>query len=179
MPTKDAIGLDANCLTYFVEALKDGSEPTDGLAEQKVALARCFLYAPEAFWVTPTVVQECAKIPGADSSAQHRTWMSAHISQRPLSSPESIERRTVELQAWHPGLENANDCRILAEAEDTRLTVLLSYDKPFVRRLQPHTAVKLTEPARFWGSLAIPRGASPLWLPCMDNPLVRQTWWRW
>ena len=40
------IGLDTNCLTYLLTALEGIVAPTDGLAEQKVALVRLYLYTP-------------------------------------------------------------------------------------------------------------------------------------
>ena len=73
-----------------------------------------------------------------------------------------------------------NDCRILAEAKDLDLDVLLSYDRNFVKRLSGvEKAVTLIRPSDYWVSLGIPRGATPETVPANSNPLAAESWWRW
>jgi hypothetical protein len=48
------IGLDSQRLSYLIDALEGVAPPTDGLAEQKVALVQLYLYTPCTLWVTPT-----------------------------------------------------------------------------------------------------------------------------
>jgi hypothetical protein len=48
-----------------------------------------------------------------------------------------------------------------------------------VNRLSNHARLLLTEPAAFWASLGIPRGATPDKVPTLGNPLADETWWRW
>ncbi len=43
------IGLDSQCLSYFIDALEGVAALTDALAEQKVALVR--LYTPGTLWI--------------------------------------------------------------------------------------------------------------------------------
>lgn len=168
------IALDTNCLTYVIDALEGmAAPPTDGLAEQKVALVRLFFYTP-ALWVTPTVEREALRISDSVRRANHIGWMSVHFGVLRPSGP--VQRRATELEALHP---EEKDCLVLAEAEGIGLGVLLSFDDTFVKRLSPCARLTLARPAQFWETLGIPRGAPRRWMPSHDNPLAMQSWWRW
>jgi predicted nucleic acid-binding protein len=171
------IGLDSQCLSYVIDALEGLEEPTDALADQKVALVRLYLYTPGTLWVTPTVQTEFLRIKNAARRDTHRSWTSVLFGVRPLSNPASVALRADELMKTH---DAPNDCRILAEAEDIRLATLLTFDDDFLARLATQGGrVKLVRPTQFWQSLGIPRGALPVKLPAHGNPLTHQRWWRW
>jgi len=169
------VGVDSNCFTYAIEALERVQEPTDAIADQRVALVRLFHYRRETFILTPTVEQEYARIRDDRRREAHRSWHSVHFDTRPISDPVAVARRVAELRAFH----GDTDCQVLAEAEDMGLGALVSLDAKFVTRLGLRARLKLTRPADYWRSLAIPRGATPAWEPTPDNPLAGQTWWRW
>ena len=67
---------------------------------------------------------------------------------------------------------------ILAEAGDIGFASLLSFDGTFIRRLAPHARLKLTTPLACWQVMAH-RRAPPRAPARHDNPLAKQTRWRW
>jgi hypothetical protein len=170
------LGLDTNCLSFIIDALEGIGEPKDGLAEQKVALVRLFLYTPGTLWTLPTVKREFARIPDPTRRAAHESWTSVLFGERQLNNPGAVKRRADGLAAIH---SDEDDRMVLAEAEDVGFATLLSYDLTFVRRLAPHARLNLTTPVACWQVLAPPQRASPCNLPRYDNPLAAQTWWRW
>lgn len=176
-PETREVGLDSMCLSYLLDALEGVGAPEDALAEQKVSLVHLYLYTEGTLWVTPTVETEFKCIKNDARRESHRSWTSVLFGIRPLSNTAAVERRVQELLASHAG---PNDCRILAEAEDIGLATLLTFDDDLIARLSARSStVDLARPAEFWARLAVPRGASPVKLPALDNPLANQTWWRW
>jgi hypothetical protein len=95
---------------------------------------------------------------------------------RAVNDRKGVESRAGALSTRHADLD---DCRILAEAENIGFTALLSYDFTFTTRLASAARLRLASPASYWASLDVPRGAPPLKVPSMGNPLALQTWWRW
>lgn len=170
------IGLDTNCLTYLLSALEGVAAPTDGLAEQKVALVRLYLYTPGTLWVTPTVKREFLRIRDEVRRTSHVSWTSVLFGVRPLNDAAAVERRAASLEPYHADLD---DRLVLAESEDIGFATLVSFDARFVSHLSTHARLLLTEPAAFWESLGIPRGTAPTKLPAYGNPLAAETWWRW
>lgn len=173
--TETHVGLDSNCYTFLIEAMVGTYEPTDPLADQRIALFRTFLYRHDCLFLTPTVVKEFKRIPDAKHAEMHNSWTVLFCETQPIDPPR-IDARAKELEAFH---KDADDCQILAEAEDAGLETILLFDGEFIRRLSGKSKVVLIRPAEFWQSLSIPRGSKPRWTPRYDNPLSAQTWWRW
>ena len=176
MATEYDIGLDSQCLSFLIDAIQGIAMPGAPIAPEKLALVRTYLYTPGTLWVTPTVEEECAPIKNLDRRALHESWMSAVFGVRPVTNPQRIQKRAEELHLTHKGL---NDCRILAEAEDVGLDVLVSFDADFVAHLRRLSAVKLQEPMELWSALNIAKGCKPDKVPHATNPLGAQTWWQW
>lgn len=175
MNTNNEIGLDSQCFTYLIDAMAKPQEPTDALAEQRIALFRVFLYRKGGLFLTPTVRKEFEAIPSTDRAAHHSNWTTLFPETQPIDQSK-IDRRAVELRAFH---RDAGDCYILAEAEDAGLRELLTFDSAFISNLSSHTKSALRRPADCWNRLGIPRGASPVTIPRGDNPLSGESWWRW
>ena len=150
-------------------------EPTDDLAEQRIALFRILLYREGGLFISPTVRTEYMRIRDGVRSAFHENWTTLFPETTPISLSR-IDARTKELQSLH---DDPDDCRILAEAEDAGLSVLLSFDFKFIARLSSATAIAIQRPFDYWVSLNIPKGAKPVMPPRSDNPIASQTWWRW
>jgi hypothetical protein len=168
------VGLDSQCPSYVLDAFSGIECPTDSIADQRVALARLFFYAPAALSVTRTVVDECAEIRCVERAELHRSWISAHFGEIPVSDPAAIQERARHLEQLHRG---ARDCAIVAEAEAVGFDALISFDAELKRRLTGHTTVPILEPLEYWNSLGIPADASPRWAPAQTNPLLGQNWW--
>lgn len=174
MPSRGIhVGLDSQCLSYLIEAMSVTAAPVGDLAPQKLALFRCYLYRPGGLHVTPTVTAEWHRIRDADRLALHGSYSQTLIGETQPINQRQIDARTIALDVFH---SDADDCRILAEAEDASLSVLLTFDTRFIDRLQPHTTVTLTRPTDFWASLSVPRGARPATEPRADNPLSLVSW---
>jgi len=169
------IGLDSNCYTYLIDAMASPSAPRDALADQRIALFRVFLYRPGGLYLTPTVRKEFEAIRSPDRAAHHQSWTTLFPETQPIDKA-GIDARTSDLERSHgdPG-----DCRIVAEAEDASLTCILTFDSAFIDNLSSHTKMKLQRPLDFWNSLGIAKGVTPATVPSDDNPLSRETWWRW
>ncbi len=171
------IGLDSQCLSYLIDALEGIGPPTDSLADQKVALVRLYLYTPGTLWVTPTVQTEFLRIRDARRRGKHESWTSVLFGVRPVANSAAVDQRAAEMLTAHG---DADDCRILAEAEDIGLQTLVTFDDDLVKHLSSRTStVCLTRPATLWAELDIPRGAPPIKMPSLGNPLANQAWWRW
>ena len=170
------VGLDSQCLSYIIDALEGIAEPTDSLAEQRVALVRIFLYRLGTLWTTPTVKREFERIGEPTRRAKHQSWTSVLFGVYPLNDPEAVWRRATELGKHHPDID---DCLVLAEAEDIGLANLLSFDTQFVNHLSDHARLNLARPVPYWESLRVPRGERPNKIPWPDNPLAAQAWWGW
>ena len=169
------VGLDSQCYTYLIDAMAKLDKPTDDLAEQRIALFRIFLYCNGGLFISPTVRTEYQRIRSKERADFHEEWTTLFPETQPVYAAR-IEVRVTELQAYHP---DADDCRVLAEAEDAGLSVLLSFDSRFISRLSRHTTVSIMRPLDFWSSLNIPRGSTPTTSPRFDNPMADQSWWQW
>jgi len=175
--TAQRVGLDSQCLSYLIDAASAVSEPTDPLADQRKALLRAWFYGPGRFFVSETVLSECARIRGTDRRQLHESFGAITYWGLPVRDAGAVARREAEFARLHP---KASDCRILAEAEDLVLDTLLTYDAQLVKRLSSVSpTVTLATPMSFWLGLGIPRGTSPHSIPHATNPLSGQSWWRW
>ena len=170
-----AIGLDSNCYTYLIDTMQSLQEPTDPLAEQRIALFRVFLYRSEGLFLTPTVRREFEAIPSPGRATHHANWTTLFPETQPIDQTR-INTRATELGQFH---RDEGDCRIVAEAEDAGLRVMLTFDSGFIANLSSNTVVALLRPLDFWNSLDIPKGSAPATKPRFDNPQSQQTWWRW
>ncbi|QPD03310.1 MAG: hypothetical protein Nkreftii_001084 [Candidatus Nitrospira kreftii] len=169
------VGLDSQCYTYRIDAMAKLDKPVDDLAKQRIALFRIFLYRDGGLFISPTVRSEYQRIRSQTRAVFHEEWTTLFPETRPINSSR-MDARIIELQAHHP---DADDCRILAEAEDAGLSVLLSFDSKFISRLSPHTPVSIMRPLDYWPSLNIPRGSTPATTSRFDNPMADQSWWKW
>jgi len=170
------VGLDANCVSYVIDAFAGVAEPSDSLAIEKKALFRSYIYLVSTFWVSPRAREECSAMPDVDKKLPHEQFFSCLFPIAYPSDPELVTNLTNAFSSYHSGLR---DCRILAESISANLDVLLSFDGKFVRRLAPFsTPTKLMLPSAFWSAHHPPTGARPLNVPAPSNPLAAQTWWR-
>ena len=128
-------------------------------------------------FITETVVKECSKIRNAERRELHDRFIVPLFIDAPIKDGVNVESRVKTYMNTHPG---ENDCRILAEAKDLGLDVLLSYDRDFLRRLSGvKGAVCLIRPSEYWAGLDVPRGMAPETVPHISNPLSAESWWRW
>ena len=171
------VGLDSQCLSYLIDAVAGVAEPIDPLAEERKALIRIWWYTPETFYVSEAVLGETAKICDVDRGALHKGFVNVLFLDLPVRDKNKVQTRSKQFELKHSGIL---DCRILAEAEDLGLDVLLTYDDKFHRRLgRASPVVQLLTPFSHWSSLGIPKGAKPVTEPHPTNPLSKERWWRW
>jgi len=174
---KELIGIDSQCLSYLIDAMQGIEEPSDALAPEKISLFRIYLYTPGTLYVTPTVIEECAAIRDIARKKLHDSYIAVLFEESPLLQSDNINSRVKELELVHSGI---NDCRILAEAEDSKFTILLTYDNNFLTRLREASSiVRVCRPTEYWGQLNINHDAKPDKEPNINNPLANQTWWKW
>ena len=181
LPPTQRVGLDSDAMTFLVKAMSAGYDPSkypSGIAEERIAMLQIFLYADHPLCLTPTVEQEYEAIQSENWRLVHRDVHRFHICDAlgnvPLSPDET---RITFLRSLHSG---AGDCRIAAEAEQAGLTLLLSRDAKFAKRLNPIlSGLCIEQPSAYWNSLGISRGTRPRVEPAAANPLSGATWWRW
>jgi hypothetical protein len=177
MEVPERIAIDANCVTYLLDALEGVVEPTDSLANQRKALVRLFFYSPGALIVTPTICREVSAIPDSERRKRHKTCLSV------LFEPvfPASRSRVIELSCvYHTVHSRDGDCRALAESVEAGCDAFLSFDRAFVRNLQAYAVpLRLEQPADYWHSLAIPQGTRPRSIPAPSNPLAQHNWWSW
>jgi len=171
------VGLDSQCLSYLLDGIAGINEPTDILASEKIALLRSWFYMPRTFFITATVLSEVARIRITERREFHESFVRTLFLDYPVRDLNRVQNRAIHFEALHP--ESA-DCRVLAEAEELGLDVVLSYDHDFVKRLSSVSkTVRLVTPTAYWASSNIPKGALPRTVPHHTNPLSQQLWWRW
>lgn len=171
------IGLDSQCLSYMLDAIEGIDEPTDSLASEKKALLRSWVYKPGTFTLTETVMSEVGRISNIERRKLHESFIGTHFIASHVRDHTAIQARAGQFQLKHPP---PNNCRILAEAEELGLDIVLTYDDNFWKRLHAESpTTKLMKPSAYWLGLRIPRGAEPITVPLNTNPLSQQTWWLW
>jgi len=171
------IGLDSQCLSYLLDAIAGIDEPKDSLASEKKALLRSWFYKPGTFTLTETVISEVGRIPNAERREIHESFIRTLFLDYPVRNLTAVQARASQFQMTHP---KPRDCRILAEAEELGLDIVLTYDHDFWKRLHGLSpTTKLIKPSAYWTGLNVPRGAEPRTVPHHTNPLSQQTWWRW
>lgn len=166
------VAFDSNVLTAFLNA---NSKVVESVGDD-LASFRLFLYAPELM-ILPTVAVEAERIPKDEKRGEHLKWVSYHFPEAQLGhQAKRIDDRTQKLLAHHPE-RDIDDCRIVAEAEMAHVDVLATIDRK-IKRLQPHTAVRLLTPAGTLEHLGIVSGAHPQREPGSGHPLAEARWWR-
>src|ERR1035437_8556120 len=118
------VGLDSQCLSYLIDAANGVAEPTDPLADERKALLRSWFYGPGRFYISETVLAECARIRGEERRQLHESFGAITYWGMPVRNAGTGASREAEFFLLHP---KADDCRILAEAEDLALDILLTY----------------------------------------------------
>lgn len=175
--TEQKIGLDSNCLSYLLDAITHVSEPSGELKDERIAIVRAWFYVTGTYYVSETVISECARIRDTDRQKLHTDFITVLLFDEPARNSLVIKTRAENLLSSH---RKPNDCRVLAEGEDIGLDTLLTCDYDFRTRLagkSPDT--KLVKPSDFWSSLNIPRGACPKVIPDKTHALFEEVWWRW
>jgi hypothetical protein len=178
------VGLDSQCFSYLLDAISGISKPTDSLALEKIALTRAWFYKPGqfSFVLTDTVVNETSKIKNIERRNLHDSFRNTLFHDPAVQDPIAVKNRANVFYKDHRKL---NDCLVLAEAEELKLDIVLTYDSKFWKRLCCISNVtKLMKPTDYWASLNIPKGARPTVVPYNAtpgdaNPLSFQQWWRW
>lgn len=169
------VGIDSHCVSYIIDTVEVVAKPTDALSQEKIALFRTYLYMKDTLYVTPTARMECDEIPDADRRATHRNFNNMIFGETFISDTKFVDERTNQLLKYHNG---SDDCRIVAEAEDYRLDVLLTYDYTFLRNMRNvQISIRLCRPSEFWSTLNILPGAKPDKIPHPTNPLAEESWW--
>jgi predicted nucleic-acid-binding protein len=179
------VGLDSNCLSFLLDCIANisvptGQSPNEQLdADEKIALLRLWFYKPGSFSfvLTETVISEVARIRNVERREFHENFIRTLFIDYPVRDHVAVQARTEQYAVHHTG---RSDCQILAEAEELKLNVVLTYDKDFLKKLATFSATtKIMKPSSFWASLGIPKGAKPVTVPHHTNPLSEQSWWRW
>lgn len=171
------IGLDSQCLSYLLDAIAGIDEPKDLLASEKKSLLRVWFYKPWTFTLTETVISEVGRIPDANRREFHESFIRTLFVDYPVRDLAAVQTRASQFQLAHP---KPKDCRILAEAEELGLDIVLIYDHDFWKRLHGASpTTMLMKPSAYWTGLNVPKGAEPRTVPHHTNPLSQQQWWRW
>ena len=173
------IAIDSNCLTYVIQAVNSGERPTGDtgdLDQQKLALLRIYLYLNDTLYVPKTAMDEARKISDVRRADEHASFNSSLFGTWPAQNQKRVDDRAAELLRFH---NKKSDCLVVAEAEDTFMTVLLTRDTKMIKRLVDQTNVLLITPLEYWASLNMTKDAKPVKVPHPTNPLAGQTWWRW
>lgn len=170
-------GLDSQCLSYLLDAIDGISEPKDDLAEERKALLRIWFYTPGTFIVTETVLKEVGKIKNKSRRELHDSFINTLFLDYPAKDKAQINKRAEEFKKIHSG---TNDCLILAEAEELRVDVLLTYDEDYWKHLSSYSDITaLMKPTEYWNKLGINKGEKPVAIPHPTNPLSKESWWKW
>jgi len=173
------ICIDSNTITYLFDAINNYNPNNDNdnnLRNERVAMIRIRFYVGGRLRILPSVRVEINKIPDIDKWLHHiiiANWLDT----RPcnLNDQEILNRKTYFLQFHNKDL----DCQILAEAEATRMKILLSCDNKFRERLdQKATGITIISPSEFFSSFKFQPGAQPKLRPLPSNPFYNLTWWR-
>ena len=173
------ISLDTNALTFFVNAISVGYDPSvdsPDVAREKIAIIKIFFYTGDLFFIVPTVEKEYNNIKDVvfkdDHSEVHSVLMNDYLA---TPNKNDVKDRQDYYFGFHGKRE---DCRILAEAELAGYDVLLTYDKKLINRVKGKTiSILLLMPSEYLAMLNIPSGARPVWAPHKTNPLSRKSWW--
>lgn len=164
------VAFDSDTLTAFLRANSGRETPTGN----DLGAFRLFMYAPTVT-VVPMVAAEANRIPGDDKRWEHLKWVWYHFEEAQIgSASEKVDARVLELVPHHPE-HDADDCRVIAEAEAAGAAILATIDKK-IKRLQSHTNVRLLTPEDSVVALKISPGAAPSRWPFDGHPLAAGAW---
>jgi predicted nucleic acid-binding protein len=174
------IAVDSNALTYLIEATSAKYDPiidSSGLATERIAMIRIFLYCGIAFIVLPSVKKEYKQILNEFWRGEHDEFTNMLLLDLPFEfNKEQLEHRSKELIVYH---NKKIDCQILAEAEMAHINFLLTCDNDFIKNLGPYAkGLIITRPSKFFDSRNIKAGSNPKVIPSPSNPLSNISWWR-
>lgn len=176
----DTVGIDSNTLTYLVESMDPGYNPTtdiSNLADERISLLRIYLYGGVPYYIVPTVTKEYQKIKIKLKKDTHESLCKILLLDELWNIAEDdLIARMTEITKYH---NKNNDCRIVAEAELGGLKVLLTCDADIQKRLSSKAKVNIMSPSDYWTNLSISHGSQPVFSPHNSNPLYGKSWWRW
>lgn len=171
------IAFDSQIVTYFLRANR-GDEfppaaPLSELDHQHVAAIRLAL--AYHVYVLPTVRLECSRIRDLDRHEEHGRFLNSFFNDILAAGFDSAKVNTMaeELLHLHGDID---DCRVVAEAIEGRLNVLVTNDRDLRVRLGAHVApFQLLAPTEAWRLFARPA----VRVPHPDHPLATTDWWEW
>ena len=171
--------VDNMILSYLEHAMTVGYDPAaddQALAEQKIAALRLFFWTNLAVGETAVAQSQRARDPAIRRQLDRLVAIQLPEYRVPDDERNALEIRARELTRLHG---DAEDCRIVAEAELIGVPTLLTFDKTMQKRLHQAARVEIRSPTEHWEMLAIPRGRNPIREPHSTNPLSRRDFWRW
>ena len=181
MQTSEArVGIDSNVLSYLATAMSGEYDPTadaSELRDERVAVYRAFVYGRAIMCVTPTVKSECANVPENRLKTLHDGISNVLLLDGPWNFDDTVlAHRVAEFLPCH---SDANDCQILAEAEQAGFVALLTFDTDFIKHLAGRSAGPLlSSPSAHLQRLAISPGTRTIREPVRGNPMRMQDWWK-
>ena len=177
MPPLTRVAIDANCVTYLVEALEAIREPTDALAPQRKALTWLLFRGNPALCTVPANEDEVAAIKDRAKKQQHLSWLSVAFPTCVSLDSDAIAAQTCAYLTAHNELK---DCRAVAEASSAGCVAYLTNDARLISHLVAYARpLKICRPSEYWANLAVPKGFPPKWAPDALSPLAEQPWIRW
>ncbi len=171
------ISLDANALTFLIEAIDPQYNPLyDKQLNylQRISTIRIFLNDGSSCGILPQVVKEVGDI------CEYKTRVTAEptdeISFHKVTlqcSDLDLQKRTEELLQIHP---KKNHCILLAEAEFAGIDVLLTRDELFRNRLNPLSNVEIIFPSDYLALMNMQQDTKPEFRAPESNPLLGKSW---
>jgi hypothetical protein len=181
------VSFDSQVFTYLLRASEDGYHPDHDplgpdVARECVAALRVFLYATEYgnLVLLPTVVEEYQQIADAQLRRLHEIRRAVYFVSRPVD-PQKVKALAGYYFGFHGRTDRERmDCRIVAEAELTRVDTLLTFDSDLIKDLKGRTDfVSLVSPSEFWTQINVSPGTPPKLMPSPGHPLNDVDWWKW
>jgi hypothetical protein len=179
LPREKNICIDSNTITYLFQAVDNYNPLNDNdtnLRNERVAMIRIRFYIGGKLRILPSVRYELNKIPDIDKWLHHITIANWLDTRQYNINNQNILHRIIYFRQFH---NKDLDCQILAEAEATKMNILLSYDNDFKKRLdQKANGVSIISPSDFFSSFNFQPCTPPKLRPDSSNPLSKKTWWR-
>lgn len=141
------ITVDSQIVTYFLNATDDTLPMSRRLTAEYEAVFHIAL--TYGFRLLPTVERQIKAIPDLTRLLKHQQSLMTLFSPTNLNYPEFVSKINERERTLLEHHSDKTDCRILAEAEAVESEILLTLDKNFQKRLQPHTDIDLLKPTQF------------------------------